>query len=928
MEEFGKNVLESVLKEMLPKELSGDLFDKFGKDLTGEMIAGAMMDKPNDQRSASPFLRKPLPALCHSIGVENSTRLNLEPGAQSLCEFHHFGTTVDEMTCDYLHKLPTISRLGAPWTTGMTPGTTIEGGYLGPLSQLQSVPRTVMNAPYSTVNIHPTTWETALILSGTRYWRGSIKFKFHVVASPLMTGRIAFCPLYGVYARPTVAMTINQAMGYAMHVHDLQDESNTFEVEVPYVSMYPYLKVCNGVPNTDAAYATTVGTLAENVELAKWFFGAWRLVVLNPLNCPDTCPNTVYINIYMSGGNDFVTVGNFDQNATLQPFMAGAADGEPHSGWDNQASIGGSGWEDKTSIGGDGVVAPDETGKQELGAVAIHEREVVRETHGRGCEAKLSKMVVGKDHNWTLPDMMKKLNLLKTGVWNTTHIAGTELEKLRIPTDVLLPLGCGQSTHATVWNNFRYVRWQSISITVTINSNKFQVGSLNLNYYPGLNPTAFTARSFGTPASQTTVTHGIIQAGMSNSITLKLPWINGMEYMTTENYNINYLTNPWQELGTLGLVVWNPLLVGATQPGTVAYSIFVEFNGLEPHVPRVMPSFGDGFDEINDNVDKDYVALGIPHVGEDGAVDDVRNMASSMKKKRAVIDKAVVKGNTHFGEHLKSYKDLMKRYTPFMSLQNKISAAVNDGFRVENTYTSSVAFPASIPIEHVTGTQFINYRGPIGAMACMYGFWRGDLRYMVLHRIDKSITAQNQVYFNPIDNGVSARMRHLGFDTRTVTDDVAVSNYVADIFAADPSIYKLDTNASLFQYAHNSRGTTNAIDFTDDGASWNWVEVPYWSQYKIMKVPFYSSEGGTPNGYFDHIVLGEVVATTIFRTAQAATDLYDEVTCLVAAGDNFRFGCLYGALIFTFRIFINGLDATHQLTPALYDPWPVQPTQY
>jgi len=719
--------------------------------------------------------------------------------------------------------------------------------------------------------------------------------------------------------------------------------------------------------------------------LQKWFTGTWRLIVLNSLSVPSTCPNYCYINTYISGGTEFEAFGNFDQNATFMPISAAVETevigvpqvGEPKDYPITQGGVNAPKATAEANVPvedvpvGDSIVdAPNEdvpaveiTGEKTLGMTAGHERPVDLEVVGRDEDkaAELNPDKTAFDVLWSLPDMYKKLNILLTGNWTTAQAAVTALQTLRFPTDVLLTLTCGGSTHAAAWTNMRYVRWKSIDLTLVLNSNKFQVGSLIMYYGMLLDPNTIVSRLGGSNfAAQTTVPHVVCQAGLNNSVTLRLPWCSGLNYLSTENANAgDYRYNPFQELGTVVLSVWNALSVGAGQPATVSYSIFVEFNGFEAHVPRIGPSFGMAYEPEKPkekNEDCSYVekvmkqaqreyayckagrppdrplksdapeweVIGEPQIGEP-MEEDVRSMKSHMqsKPKLAAHGSKMKTLKSIFGDSFTNFGDLCKRYSPYITLRNTISFNPIDHTAIGLAgNTTSVAFPVGVPIEHVPANSYWHYRGAIGAVGIMYGAWRGSLRYMLLHRVDKAVTTQNQVMFNPIDNqNLNSRFSQLGFDARTNLNDTSVSEYVADLIASDPSIYKIDTGSSTVAYLHNARGTTNAIDFTDDGASWNWVEVPFFSQYNFMKVPMRLNEGASPNGYFDHIVTGELVATTSYRTGQSATDLFDEITCLIAAGDDFRYGILYGAIPMTFRKFKNNVGANQGLYPAMYDNW-------
>lgn len=901
-----------ILDGMLPEELSKDPLD-----MLGGLIGGAFMDKPNDTSTTPYVVRKPLPQFCHSKGIESATRLTLDPSSQSLVQPHHFGTKVDEMDAKYVFSLPTMFERNITWGTTMAPGTTLAGGYLGPMSRFIT-DTAATSITTSFVRILPTTFEYALIAGGLRYWRGSLKFRIRIVASPMMTGRIAFCPLPGCYKKPNDVLTVQQALSYSHFIFDLQDVKKEFEIEVPYCSVFPYLKVCNGQPFQ--APTSQAGIL----EMSKWFTGSWRIIVLNQLVAPDVCPSVAYINVFFAGGKDFEAVGNFDHNATfVGSFPKNVVLGESQGGEEGE----------------DGEVTQvEESGNTELSAVAVHQRPIQAEGNTREIENEppLSTDRTAEDRMWTLSDTMEKLNFLKTGIWNTTQNSGDILETFQVPFDLLATTACGTSTHAVTWANFRYVRFRRIKVTLMINSNKFQVGTLIMAYGPLLiddpSQSQFNGRfgdnAFGIInwAGLTTIPHVLIDAGASNTGELNIPYINGVEYLHTEQIGTGQLNPFFNRLGTLQIRVLNPLLAGASQPGTVSYSIMVEFFGLEAHIPKTIPSFTieGGFQDDEYENNRRPKPMGISQIGdsaEQDSVDDVRTMKQHSAVQRPMFARHAKNNLSHFGESFRSFRDLIKRYAPFITLRNEIvNNYVDPSGTVMNSATNTVNWPVAPPIEHVAGTVAFNTRGPMGTVGLMYGAWRGSIRYAILHRVDKALSAQNQVMFNPWDNPfINNHLAGAGYDVGRF-NLAGIKEFEQDIFACDPSQFKLDATAAA-AYRCRARGTTNAMDFTDDGASWQVVEVPYWSQYKMMKVPYFSPDtSGQPYLAFlsDYISLGEMTAATIYRTGQGAAG-FDDITVLIGAGDDFRYGVLYGALPIVNQRF--GSIIPGQTFPALYDCW-------
>lgn len=121
-------------------------------------------------------------------------------------------------------------------------------------------------------------------------WRGSIKFKFDIIASKFHTGKllIAYVPGFWNTAKDK-APTIQQAQMSPYIIIDLKHEQ-TCTLEVPYVAPTPWHQ----------RYFT--GNFTEaSVRAPSMLF----LYVLNPLILMDRVADTVYINIYAAAGEDF-----------------------------------------------------------------------------------------------------------------------------------------------------------------------------------------------------------------------------------------------------------------------------------------------------------------------------------------------------------------------------------------------------------------------------------------------------------------------------------------------------------------------------------------------------------------------------------------------------------------------------------------------
>lgn len=126
-----------------------------------------------------------------------------------------------------------------------------------------------------------------------RYWRGSIKYRFEVVASAFHRGRlrVVWDPvLYSLNA------PFNQNFSVVLDIAEQRD----FTVVVPYGAAQPYLENTR-VPEDGVIY----GSLYSSVDEAQ-DNGNLAIMVLNELSTiKNSADNVVYVNVYVSAGDDF-----------------------------------------------------------------------------------------------------------------------------------------------------------------------------------------------------------------------------------------------------------------------------------------------------------------------------------------------------------------------------------------------------------------------------------------------------------------------------------------------------------------------------------------------------------------------------------------------------------------------------------------------
>lgn len=126
-----------------------------------------------------------------------------------------------------------------------------------------------------------------------RYWRGSIKYRFEVVASAFHRGRlrVVWDPvLYSLDA------PFNQNFSVVLDIAEQRD----FTVVVPYGAAQPYLENTR-VPEDGVIYGSMYSSVDETQDN-----GNLAIMVLNELSTiKNSADNVVYVNVYVSAGDDF-----------------------------------------------------------------------------------------------------------------------------------------------------------------------------------------------------------------------------------------------------------------------------------------------------------------------------------------------------------------------------------------------------------------------------------------------------------------------------------------------------------------------------------------------------------------------------------------------------------------------------------------------
>jgi hypothetical protein len=126
-----------------------------------------------------------------------------------------------------------------------------------------------------------------------KYWRGSIKYRFEIVASAFHRGRlrVVWDPVLYSLSAP-----FNQNFSVVL---DIAEQRN-FTVVVPYGAAQPYLEN-NRTPEDGIIFGSSYSAVDETQDN-----GNLAVMVLNELSTmQNSADNVVYVNVYVSAGDDF-----------------------------------------------------------------------------------------------------------------------------------------------------------------------------------------------------------------------------------------------------------------------------------------------------------------------------------------------------------------------------------------------------------------------------------------------------------------------------------------------------------------------------------------------------------------------------------------------------------------------------------------------
>jgi hypothetical protein len=224
--------------------------------------------------------------MANTHGLNPSITLTMHPGATIDKHPCLLGSHAAEMDLDYVFSTPSLARI-IPWTAESQSGVQITDwiavrpGFRGP--------------GYDTI----LSWSTLPY----QMWRGSIRVMFHITASSFHAGRLAlvWVPPESGYPQDGATLLSTLEGKAIMRIIDIKTESQV-AVTFPYFSMRPW-KLRTAL--NDNARLNAPPNIGDGTVFDLYASGYFAFFVVNELTHSENPPPPVYINAFVSGGEDF-----------------------------------------------------------------------------------------------------------------------------------------------------------------------------------------------------------------------------------------------------------------------------------------------------------------------------------------------------------------------------------------------------------------------------------------------------------------------------------------------------------------------------------------------------------------------------------------------------------------------------------------------
>lgn len=142
-----------------------------------------------------------------------------------------------------------------------------------------------------------------------RFWRGSLRFRFQIIASDFHKGRLRFS--YDPSSTGTSATEYNVNYSKIVDIAECKD----FTIEVGWGQVQPYLQVST----TTSVLPYVIGSGAK-ASLAGFENGILSVSVVNELTAPSAINPSISINVFVSAGSDFEVMSPQDTGVLSYSF--------------------------------------------------------------------------------------------------------------------------------------------------------------------------------------------------------------------------------------------------------------------------------------------------------------------------------------------------------------------------------------------------------------------------------------------------------------------------------------------------------------------------------------------------------------------------------------------------------------------------------
>jgi len=245
--------------------------------VVGGIAQAIGLSKPISLESTRPVIVRPFTGVSFREGLDMSIPLGTSPNNHVAIQPGHFGSAVDELNLKYLFKTPTCV-LTKKWRNEKCSTTLVK-------MAVHPFMGTGMKAgSHEAVQLSMMGYLSTLFY----WWRGSIQVHVEVIKTQYHAGVL----LIGYVPSGCLPDGDQMSVETTSHVQlDIGQEVASADFTIPFVS---------------TQYFNRVGTPFDLLNLKDHIAtGTLVIKVLNPLTRPETAPDHVYLNIWVSAGDDF-----------------------------------------------------------------------------------------------------------------------------------------------------------------------------------------------------------------------------------------------------------------------------------------------------------------------------------------------------------------------------------------------------------------------------------------------------------------------------------------------------------------------------------------------------------------------------------------------------------------------------------------------